>query len=244
MSRIVIARNTDDSRVPLARDFREFETVVGVDYYGVILPPEVEAYMLRLWAQINALENDLRTFFGKKYGVSAAGTNTAPPTYSTPASKWSPGDLQFAMDFDIWVNQYRQFARDYIDGKCRPDMNAVVFAACRDLHVAWQWAGSNSLNAYKQTEAYEKQYTDWQAKAKAIGVTVIAPDAKSAVTKLDLGKGLEGVGDILKLVVIGGIVYVGYQVFKTVAPSRSSSMSDEKLVEKTDAHTKTTAAIL
>lgn len=233
MSRGILPRG-EEIRPPLARDYIEHETIIGLDYYGVILPPDVEAYMLRLWAQVNALENDLRSHFSIKYGADGPGTDTTPPKYKTLPEKWEPGDLSFAQDFDKWVAGYRKFAREYIDGSCTSDMNPIVWAACRDAHVVWQWAGNNSLNAYKQTEAYEKQYTDWRLQAIGRGMKVSAPEAKDAVTKVDLKTAGEQIGTIVKWAAIGVIGYAGYRIYTGMAPAKREVKSDTEITH--DAH--------
>lgn len=205
MSRDILPRNNSEPRLILQRDGSIDTTVVGLDYYGVILPPEVEGYMLRVWAEVNALENDLRTHFGKKYGVESLGTDTEPPKYKTPAEKWQASDLQFAQNFDVWVLGYRRFARNYIEGSCGEQLEPMK-TSCKAAHLAWQWVGSNSLTAYKETEAYEKQIADWQKIAKDNGVTVIGPTPASAVTKLDLSD----ISSVVKWGVVGALGYFAW----------------------------------
>lgn len=233
MSREILPRG-EEIRPPLTRDYTEFETIIGLDYYGIVLPPDVEAYMLRLWAQINALENDLRVFYSTKYGATVPGTDTAPPAYKTPPEKWEPSDLSFVQAFDKWVAGYRQFARDYIEGSCKPDMNPVLWAACRDAHVAWQWAGSNSLTVYKQTEAYEKQYTDWRAQTAARGIQINAPEAKDAVTKVDLKAAGDALGSVVKWATIGVLGFAAFKVYQGMAPAKRETKSEAEIDR--DAH--------
>ncbi len=193
LARPVLMRGVRTPRPALAR-----EVVVGLDYYGIILPSEVEAFMTRLLVEVATFENDLASHFAGKYG-------------ETPAAKWESEDLQFFNNFRLWASQYREFANNYINGACRPDMPPVVKQACYAKHSAWQWVASNSLAAYKQTEAYEGQLSEWRKMAKERNVSVASPSPVSAVTKLPDGVGSD-IASIVKWVAIGAVGYMGLKV--------------------------------
>lgn len=231
-SQRVLLGRVDEQRPPLLRQYDEIQ--IGVDYYGIVLPPEVEAYIRRIWAQVDALESALWAFFGKKYGlIKPPGGPGQPPTYKD--TNWAEDDLKLAQSFDSWANGFKTFGRYYIEGDCG-GKTGVSRSACMTSHAAWQWIASNSLAAYKECEAYEKQSTDWKNLLNKKGVEVTSADAHSAVTKLDIGGGIMSLAELAKWVVIGGVAYVGYKVAGNVRMTSKSKSDEIHDRAQTDAH--------
>lgn len=185
-------------------------TVVGLDYYGVILPPEVESKIGKINGEVDALENDLRTFFATKYGTNPDKKPSEPGYYKTPADSWAAGDLQFAKDFDTWATNYRKWAGDYIA-----------------MSTAEKWILSNSLAAYKEAEGWEAQLAEWQKKAKTLGVNVTSPTPVSNVTKVDVAE----FGSAIKWIAIGVAAYLGIKVVSAL-PSSSTRREPEERKEQ------------
>ena len=188
-------------RSPMSRNLSEVpHTVIGASYYGVILPPEVDAKMLQVWAGIDALELDVRAGLAKKYGLAVPGGIGVPPTYKTPVEKWEPLDLQRASNFDAWTAGTRKGIRAYVEAS-----------------PAWKWVGSNSLAAYKQAESWEEDLTKWRSEWRNAGVGLTAPEPSvNAKANVDFG----AITDALKVAVLGLGIYAGYRVFMTFGKSK------------------------